>query len=290
MKEATKARILQVMPLSVGTLPVRYLGVPLISKRLYCNDYLPLIEKARSRIMDWKNKVLSFAGRLPLILSVVSSMQVYWFSMFILPVSIATEVERLMRDFLWNFGVFKRGKAKVKWSDVCKRKVEGGLGIKSLEDWNIALVSKHIWNLISCKNSLWVKWIHIHKLKGRNFWDILEKQEASWSWRRIIRIRGLVRDHIFHKIGNGASTSPWFDTWHPICPLSNFVSKRKIYQAGLSLNTKVFEMIDKKWTWPKSITDEFDGLLNLDPPVLCDNKNDKVLLRTNMGRLKEFSI
>ena len=112
---------------------------------------------------------MSFAGRSQLLQSVISSMQVYWCSMFVLPLSICHDVERLMRDFLWNYGVFKRGKAKIKWSDVCKPKVEGGLGIRSLEEWNTALISKHIWNLISGKNSLWVRWVHVYKLKSRNF-------------------------------------------------------------------------------------------------------------------------
>nr|GFB27352.1 hypothetical protein [Tanacetum cinerariifolium] len=77
-----------------GKLPVRYLGVPLLSKRLYVSDCSMLIDK------------------------------VYWSSMFILPVTISNEVERLMRDFLWNFGDFKRGKARIKWADVCKPKDE----------------------------------------------------------------------------------------------------------------------------------------------------------------------
>ncbi|GJY52481.1 putative reverse transcriptase domain-containing protein [Tanacetum coccineum] len=85
-KEATKARILNIMPFKASILLARYLGVPLISKRLYCNDCQPLIDR----------------------------------------VSIANEVERLTRNFLWNFGEFKRGKAKMRWSDVCKPKIEGG--------------------------------------------------------------------------------------------------------------------------------------------------------------------
>ncbi|GJV94862.1 putative RNA-directed DNA polymerase [Tanacetum coccineum] len=100
VSENAKARILNVMPMNVGMLRVRYLGVPLISKRLFSNYCLPLIDKVRQRILDWKNKALSFAGRLQLIQSVVSSMQVYWAFMFILPVSIANDIERLMRDFL----------------------------------------------------------------------------------------------------------------------------------------------------------------------------------------------
>ena len=106
-------------------------------------------------------------------------MQVFWASMFILPVTITNEIERIIRDFLWNYGEYKRGKAKIKWDDVCKPKVEGGLGIKSLETWNIAMMSKHVWNLITHKDSLWVMWIYKYKLKGRNFWELLGYQ----SWR-----------------------------------------------------------------------------------------------------------
>ncbi|GJV18998.1 hypothetical protein Tco_1368018 [Tanacetum coccineum] len=35
-----------------GKLPIRYLGVPLISKRLYVKDFLPLIDKVRKRVDD----------------------------------------------------------------------------------------------------------------------------------------------------------------------------------------------------------------------------------------------
>nr|GEW13022.1 hypothetical protein [Tanacetum cinerariifolium] len=60
--------ILQIMPFSEGTLPVIYLGVPLISSRLFNRDYKYLVEKAKNRIGDWKNKSLSYAGRLQLLM------------------------------------------------------------------------------------------------------------------------------------------------------------------------------------------------------------------------------
>ncbi|GJW86078.1 putative ribonuclease H-like domain-containing protein [Tanacetum coccineum] len=47
-------------------IPVKYLGVPLISSRLLNKDYKILVEKARNQIGDWKNKSLLFAGRLQL--------------------------------------------------------------------------------------------------------------------------------------------------------------------------------------------------------------------------------
>ncbi|GKB12253.1 hypothetical protein Tco_0846176, partial [Tanacetum coccineum] len=289
--EISRRNILDIMPFREGSLPVRYLGVPLISKRLYIKDCLLLIDKAKKRILDWKNKSLSFAGRLQLIKSVISSMQVYWASMFILPVSIANEIEKLMRDFLWNFGVFKKGKSKVNWNSVCKPKVEGGLGIKSLETWNIALMSKHVWNIITQKESLWVRWVNTYRLKGRSFWDIPERDGACWAWKKLLKYRGIFRKHIFHKIGDGRNTSLWFDKWHTICPLSDFISKRRIATSGLSLNCKVADIIrNGMWCWPNELAYRFDALPVIPPPCIVVGKQDKVCWRSDNGKFLDFSV
>ncbi|GJV05005.1 polypyrimidine tract-binding protein homolog 2 isoform X1 [Tanacetum coccineum] len=79
-----KLAILQILTFEEGCLPVKYLGVPLVTSRLvfrYCKE---LIEKVQARVDDWKNKFLSVAGRLQLIRSVLSSMHIYWASMFIM--------------------------------------------------------------------------------------------------------------------------------------------------------------------------------------------------------------
>ncbi|GJT92641.1 hypothetical protein Tco_1081486 [Tanacetum coccineum] len=261
VREISRQNILDIMPFRKGSLPVRYLGVPLISKRLYIKDCLLLIDKAKKRILDWKNKSLSFAGRLQLIKSVVSSMQVYWASMFILPVSIANEIEKLMRDFLWNFGVFKRGKSKVNWKSVCKP-----------------------------KESLWVRWVNTYRLKGRSFWDIPERDGACWAWKKLLKYRGMFREHIFHKIGDGRNTSLWFDKWHPICPLSDFISKRRIATSGLSLYCKVADIISNgMWCWPDELTNRFDALPVIPPPCIVVGKQDKVCWKSDNGKLLDFS-
>ncbi|GJU16245.1 hypothetical protein Tco_1144211 [Tanacetum coccineum] len=101
------------MPFAEGDLPVQYLGVPLISSRLLNRDGKILIEKAHNRIEDWKNKSLSFAGRLQLCKSVILSMQVYWASVLVIPMGIINDIQQLVRGFLWCNGEYKRGKAKV---------------------------------------------------------------------------------------------------------------------------------------------------------------------------------
>ncbi|GKG40545.1 hypothetical protein Tco_0467322, partial [Tanacetum coccineum] len=59
--------------------------------------------------------MLSYAGRLQLIASVLSLMQMYWASVFILPKLIVKDIHRLFKGFLWCQGDLSRGKAKVAW-------------------------------------------------------------------------------------------------------------------------------------------------------------------------------
>ncbi|GJV93480.1 reverse transcriptase zinc-binding domain-containing protein [Tanacetum coccineum] len=150
---------------------------------------------------DWKNKSLSIAGRLQLIHSILGSMHIYWASVFILPTRVLLNIEQLMRQFLWCHGSSGKGKSKVAWEIVCLPKHEGGLGIRRLECFNSALMASHIWKLLTLKESLWVKWIHEYKLKGRNFWDFPMRGNMSWGWRKILKLRPIIRKFIWSKIG-----------------------------------------------------------------------------------------
>ncbi|GKE03670.1 putative reverse transcriptase domain, reverse transcriptase zinc-binding domain protein, partial [Tanacetum coccineum] len=223
-----KIAILSIMPFFEGELPVKYLGVPLISSRLLNKDCKILVEKAKNWIGDWKNKSLSFVGRLQLCKSVISSMHVYWASVLIIPKGIIHDIQQLIRGFLWCNGEFKRGKAKVAWDDICLPIRDGGLGIRNLKIFNIALMTTHIWNIVSNKESLWVWWIHMYKLKGRTIWDIPLKADMSWGWLKLLQLRDIVKPFFWTKLGNGNDTSLWYDTWCSHCPLIGYLSPRDI--------------------------------------------------------------
>nr|GEX08151.1 reverse transcriptase domain, reverse transcriptase zinc-binding domain protein [Tanacetum cinerariifolium] len=143
-----------------------------VPSRLVYRDCQELLKRVKRRVNDWKNKSLSFAGRAQLIRSVLSSMHIYWASMFILPSSLMYDLEQVIRGFLWCQGDMKKWKAKVAWEVVCLPKKEGGLGIRRLDIFNKALIASHIWSILFGKDSLWVKWIHAYKLKGRYFWEV----------------------------------------------------------------------------------------------------------------------
>lgn len=159
------------MDFKEGNLPVRYLGVPLISTKLRKIDCDQLVARITKRIQLWTNKVWSYVGRAQLIKSILFSMQVYWASLFILPKKVVREIESCLRAFFWNGPDLKKTGAKVAWVHLCVPRNKGGLGFKSTEVWNKAAIAKHVWFLLSGgEQSMWCQWVKSYLLKGRSFW------------------------------------------------------------------------------------------------------------------------
>ncbi|GKA65583.1 hypothetical protein Tco_0765290, partial [Tanacetum coccineum] len=243
-----KLDVLNILPFEEDKLHVKYLGVPLVPFRLLYQDCKELMEKVKRRINDWKNKSLSLDGRAQLIRSVLASMHIYWASVFILLSSLMLELEQLMRGFLWFQGEMTKGRAKVAWEVVCLPKREGGLGIRHLEIFNKALITSHIWSLLSNKESLWVKWIHTYKLNGRSFWEILLRGKISWGWRKILQCN--------------------------VSPFSDVISNRDIYGAGFLLSAKVKDIIvNASFNWPDAWFSKYNQLSTIGVPHLSNTSD-----------------
>ncbi|GJX41721.1 putative RNA-directed DNA polymerase [Tanacetum coccineum] len=291
VRNQIKTEILGIMPFTQGELPVKYLGVPLISSRLLNRDCKILVEKVANKIRDWKNKSLSYAGRLQLCRSVLSSMHVYWAAVLVIPIGIIHDIEQLMRGFLWCNGDLKRGKAKVAWEDICLPKSEGGLGIRSLEIFNIALMTTHIWNIVTNKESLWVKWVHMYKLKGRTIWDIPVRADMSWGWRKLLQIREVVKPFFWKILGNGKSTSLWFDRWNVQSPLIQYITPREITHEGYNLKTCVVDMVTNEgWKWPHAWLLKAPNINLIPVPNLVDDRLDETQWRDTNGVFSSFSV
>lgn len=80
-----KDRILEKTGFSIGTLPIRYLGLPLSSKKWSKVECYQLIEKITWRINSAYSRRLSYAGRLQIINVILFSIYNFWCDVFILP-------------------------------------------------------------------------------------------------------------------------------------------------------------------------------------------------------------
>ncbi|CAL1411632.1 unnamed protein product [Linum trigynum] len=176
----------------LGSLPVRYLGLPLLSGKLTIRACAPLIDRVTRRIASWKSKTLSYVGKFQLVMSVLYSLTQFWMSIFILPKAVIRSIEKLCSDFLWGLGDGARKKAVVAWARITYPKKEGGLGLRDMSSWNFACVTRHIWAILLKQGSLWVAWIWEYRIKRGSFWDVTTKP-GSWLWLKLLKSRDKLR-------------------------------------------------------------------------------------------------
>ncbi|KAL0420584.1 UNVERIFIED_CONTAM: hypothetical protein Slati_3081300, partial [Sesamum latifolium] len=162
--------------------------------------------------------MLSFAGRVQLIKSILSSLQVYWAMAFILPKTVIREIEKRLRSFLWK-GCAGVGYAKVSWQQVCRPVSEGGLGICDILALNKSLMSKYLWKVIVAdRSSIWVDWIIQYRLRDNSIWTA-NVRSGPWDWQKLVRLRETLRPCLTYRISSRSSFSLWHDPWHDLGPL-----------------------------------------------------------------------
>ena len=113
----------------------------------------------------------------------------------------------------------------------------------------------------------------------------------SWSWRKILQLRPIVRNFVWYKLGDGSKVSAWFDSWCSISPIAFIVSSRDIHRAGFNSNTTVRELVmSNGWAWPNEWLVRYPSFGSISVPLLVDHMEDSLCWRSNDGVLRPFSV
>ncbi|XP_013717732.1 uncharacterized protein LOC106421432 [Brassica napus] len=239
-----------------SSLPMRYLGVPMCTKKLNLLNCEPLLQQIKARLSSWSAKSLSFAGRLLLIKTVITGITTFWCSSFMLPTACIKRINSLCGIFLWHGTAEGHHSARVSWETVTLTKAQGGLGVKDLLSWNRACILKLIWLLFFRPDSVWVCWFKEVVLKGSltNYWTVKPSVKYSWLANKLIKSRDLVYPLIKRRIGNGLTASFWHDNWSPFGNLTTFLAA-STRRLGISKNATVGSLFsDDRWLLPPART------------------------------------
>ncbi|GKA40691.1 hypothetical protein Tco_0733284 [Tanacetum coccineum] len=182
-----------------GTFPITYLGLPIGKSMRYLSSWNTLIDIFKSKL----SKLLGSLG-------------IYYFSIFKAPESIINFLERVRAKFFWGSSQGNNKMAWVRWDNVLASLDQGGLGIGCLKAFNLALLQKWRWRLVTNPNLLWVKLIKAIHGTEAGFDD--KGCATSGVWSSIIGTtnylhsysilpKGSLRCHL----GNGSTISFWKD-------------------------------------------------------------------------------
>ena len=131
-----------ILQCGVGSLLMKYLGMPLGTSFKTASLWNPILEKTEKKLSGWKRLYLSKGGRLTLLKSTLSSLPTYFLSLFTVPKAVAVRMESIQRNFLWRSSDESFKYPLVDWENVCLPVELGGLGIRSVASFNQALLGK----------------------------------------------------------------------------------------------------------------------------------------------------
>ena len=133
----------------------KYLGLPSMIGRSKKATFNFIKDRVWKKINSWNSKCLSKAGREVLIKSVLQSIPTYFMSLFTLPSSLCDEIEKMMNSLWWGHsGSHRKGIHWMSWDKLSMHKKDGGMSFKSLGTFNLAMLGKQGWRILSKPDTL----------------------------------------------------------------------------------------------------------------------------------------
>jgi hypothetical protein len=149
-----------------------------------------------------------------MIKSVLQAIPSYVMSLFLLPSTLITTIERLMNSFWWGCGGSNnKGIHWMSWEKLSMHKSNGGMGFKDLTAFNLAMLGKQGWKFQTDTNSLVSRIFRARYFPRGSYLTASLGHNPSYVWRSILQARFIVRGGARWRIGSGAAIPILREPW-----------------------------------------------------------------------------
>lgn len=196
----------------------KYLGI-LVTQTPNARDLThdQLVDKFQKKLSGWKANLLSHAGRLTLIKTVLFSLPVYYMSVAKLPQRTIQALTASIRRFLWGKMHQDRYISLIGWSKVCAGWEDGGLEIRDLGLFNEALLLKLVWQVAADVDKIWVQIFKAKYYPRKGLWGNSSGRGYSALGRVVQQLKPFFLEEVLWHVGSGEGISainqPWYDGW-----------------------------------------------------------------------------
>lgn len=164
------------------------------------------------------------------------------------------------------------------WEKLCDVKEAGGLGVKNLQQFNIAMLAKQGWRLLNDSNPLVTSIIKAKYFPKTDFLNAKLGDNPSYMWRSIFAAQEVIKQGCRRSIGTGRDTFVWKVPWLP-CTENGYLTT-SMHQELESLKVcGLMEVHQRKWD-NEILNDLFnsrDVQLIKNIPLVSMDKNDSWL-------------
>ncbi|XP_074271423.1 uncharacterized protein LOC141595357 [Silene latifolia] len=222
--EDRRVSVAERLGVSVVEEQARYLGLPTVIGRLKKVITDIIRDKLCKRLQGWRGKILSRAGKEVLIKAVANSLPTYVMSVFKIPANFCEELRSIVSRFWWGHDENKKMIFWVAWNKLVKPKADGGIGFRDFRLFNLALLGKQAWRLITNSGSLWSRLIKARYYPEDDFMTASMGHNPSYTWRNIFEARSVMEQGLRKRIGDGQETLIWGHAWVPNTQTGQIIS------------------------------------------------------------------
>ena len=165
-------------------------------------------------MQGWSEKNLACAGREVLLKSVVQAIPTFSMTCFQLTKGVCSQLTSSKAKYWWSSDIDRRSLHWLSWKNLSVPKTEGGMGFRDFELFNLALLGKHGWRLMTHPDSLCSRVLKGKYFHNCGFMEATAPRLASATWKAIISGQ-VALEQGFKRVGDGESISIWTDRWIP---------------------------------------------------------------------------
>lgn len=101
------------------------------------------------------------------------------------------------------------------WERLSISRMGGGLGVRSLKNFNMPMLEKQGWRLLNNSNPLVYVIMKAKYYPKSDFLNVELGGSPSYVWRSILAAKDALKANCRRRIGDGASINVWSVPWLP---------------------------------------------------------------------------
>ncbi|XP_058774349.1 uncharacterized protein LOC131648625 [Vicia villosa] len=191
----------------------RYLGLPSMIGRGKKVIFSYVKDRIWKKINSWSGRSLSRAGKDVMIKSVLQAIPAYVMSLFILPETLISDIEKMLNSFWWGGGTNHKGIRWMAWDKLACPKEEGGLGFRDFRSFNKAMVAKQGWFMLANPLAFVSRIFKARYFPRTSFFEAKLGYNPSFVWKSIWSAREILTMGCRWSIGTGSQINVMCDPW-----------------------------------------------------------------------------
>jgi ribonuclease HI len=190
-----------------------YLGLPSMVGRSKKATFGFIKDRIWKKINSWRGRALSKAGKDVMIKSVLQAIPSYIMSVYLIPGSIISDIERMLNSFWWGDGSNHKGIRWLAWDRLARPKAVGGLGYRDFHAFNMSLIAKQAWKFMAEPNKLVSRIFKARYFPHSSIFYAKLGNNPSYVWRSVWKSRDVLSIGCRWKIGDGSKINVMSDPW-----------------------------------------------------------------------------